>query len=268
MQAVISGQAGVALLLEDQRLRSLHAGTAEIIPRRPREIPYLLGDATDLQFLEDVEIPEVSGQLEIATAQADALHIALILLDPELPQDVRCDAANELAKLFALEGVREYVESVLFAHPLPSEADLPGALSCCSAQSVAVRDLLVSLERLQSEILEVFTAWERIPTPEFGEEKDRASALATAVREGLFRDFVLCRAVHASVDQFLIDAVIKTKMRCGWKILYEWMTHFFQHQTVAEVVILPQDFPETRVSQEDFGSLVARIGKRKRVGSR
>lgn len=151
MQAVISGRAGVALLLDGQQLRSLHAGAAETVLRREREIPYLLGEAADLQFLENVEFPEISDRLELATAQADALHLALILLDPELPQDVRCDAAGELDDLFGIEGVRGGVEAILFSRPLPDEADLRGALSCCSGRSEAVRDLLIELGRFQIE---------------------------------------------------------------------------------------------------------------------
>lgn len=151
MHAVISGRAGVALLLDGHQLSSLHAGADKIVRRREREIPYLLGEATDLQFLENVETSEISRRLELAAAQADALHLALILLDPELPQDVRCDAAGELEDLLKIEGVREGVEGILFARPLPGEADLQGALSCCSGEAGAARDLLIGLERLQTE---------------------------------------------------------------------------------------------------------------------
>lgn len=151
MQAVISGRAGVALLVDGQQLSSLHAGTREIVRRRERDIPYLLGEATDLQFLDNVEAPEVSCRLEIATTQADALHLALILLDPELPQEVRCDAAGELDDLLGIAGVREAVDGVLFSRPLPDEADLRRALSCCPGRSAAARRLLVRLEMANTE---------------------------------------------------------------------------------------------------------------------
>jgi len=151
MQAVISGRSGVALLLDGEQLSSLHAGTDEIVRRRERDIPYLLGEATDLQFLENVETPEVSRRLEIATAQANALHLALILLDPELPQEVRCEASDELDDLLGVAGVRAGVERVLFSQPLPGEADLRGALSCCSGRADTARNLLVRLEVFETE---------------------------------------------------------------------------------------------------------------------
>ena len=162
MQAVISGRSGVALLLEGNQIRSLHAGTGEIVSRREREVPYLLGDATDLQFLANVEIPEVTRHLEVATAQADALHLALMLLDPELPLDVRRDAADELAELCEIKGAREYVERVLLSHPLPKESDLPGALSCCPGRAQVAREILQRLQSLQESVADVFLAWEQI----------------------------------------------------------------------------------------------------------
>src|SRR5262245_30221006 len=64
MQAVISGQAGVALLFEGERLSSVHADNLEqVIGRREREVPYLLGSATDLEFIEDITLPEVTRSL-------------------------------------------------------------------------------------------------------------------------------------------------------------------------------------------------------------
>ena len=70
VNAVISGQSGVALLTHAGELASLHAGRgADVIRRRPSEARFLLGDAKDLQVLESVEIEEVSRRLDLATAQ-------------------------------------------------------------------------------------------------------------------------------------------------------------------------------------------------------
>jgi hypothetical protein len=152
MQAVISGRAGVALLLDGEELSSLHVGSGEVVRRREREVPYLLGDATDLQFVEEADVAEVERRLETAANQADALHLALILLDPELPREVRSEAALELKELLLAEDVAEHVESVLSSRPLPREADVPGALRLCSAQAGASADLLTRLQALQSEL--------------------------------------------------------------------------------------------------------------------
>lgn len=204
MQAVISGQAGVALLVEGDRLSSIHAGkTDEVVRRRNREIPYLFGDARDFQFLEDVELPEVARELELATTKADALHVALILLDPQLTHDTRREAAEELTELSEIKGVLEYVEAVLYSRPMPGDGDLPGALLCCAGRSEPARQLLLRLGSLQGPIAVVFGAWEQIPDRLFGSEQDRRYALAMVVRAGLFRDFVETLATQGDVGEFL-----------------------------------------------------------------
>src|SRR6185295_13844394 len=82
MNAVISGQAGIALLLDGEEISSLHAGRpGQAVLRSPGEVSLLFGEAKDLQFLEETDVEEVSGWLERASDEVDALHLALILLD-------------------------------------------------------------------------------------------------------------------------------------------------------------------------------------------
>jgi hypothetical protein len=102
MNAVISGQAGVAVLVDGARLASIHAGgDGEVIVRRSQEIRFLLNDARDLELIENIGPAEAGRRLEVATAKYDALHIALILLDGELSEDTRQTAAEELEELLA-----------------------------------------------------------------------------------------------------------------------------------------------------------------------
>jgi hypothetical protein len=228
MQAVVSGQAGVALLVDGEILSSIHAGRIdEVVRRRQRDIPYLFGDASDLQFVENVDLPDVMQQLETATAKADALHLALILLDSKLSSDTRREAAEELRELMLTEGVTEWVEGVLYARPLPVEADLSGALSCCPGNAEAARSLLLRLSARQREIRLVYSSWEQIPTSLFGSERDRQLALSVAVREGLFRELALHRSRHeASFDAFRRSALRNrqfAQIRSYREILHEWL---------------------------------------------
>jgi hypothetical protein len=208
MNAVISGQAGIALLLDGAELSSVHAHSLEeVVRRRSRDVPYLLGDAQDLQFIEDVGIEEVSSRLTLATSQMDALHLALILLDSELEVDTRRTAAEELEEELEKPDVARFVESVLYAHPLPREGDLSGARSSCTGRTARVQGMLRNLGRLQPVIASVYFAWEQIPALVFRSEQDRQSALAAAVREGLFRELVLNRADRGSLDAFRTSAL-------------------------------------------------------------
>jgi len=206
VNAIVSGQSGVAILAHAEGLASLHAGRGtEVVRRSPSEARFLLGDAQDLQTLENVKLEEVSRRLDLATAQIDALHVVLLLLDGSLSADTRQEAAGELQELMEDKAVTVFVENVLFAHPLPADADLPGAFAACSQETEQTRKLLQRLTYLQDQINAVHLAWKMIPTAVFGTEEARGSVCSVAVREGLFRDLVLYRVTQASIGNLLAD---------------------------------------------------------------
>jgi hypothetical protein len=207
VNAIISGQSGVALLAYAEGLASLHASRGtEVVRRSPSEARFLLGDAQDLQALENVELEEVSRRLALATTQMDALHVALLLLDGSLSPDTRQEAAAELQELIVEDrAITVFVENVLFAHPLPADADLPGAFAACSQETEQTRKLLQRLTYLQNQITAVHLAWKMIPTAVFGTEEARGSVCSVAVREGLFRDLVLYRVTQAAIGNLLAD---------------------------------------------------------------
>jgi hypothetical protein len=195
MDAVVSGQAGVAqLVFADGRLASVHSGEPDqIVSRVPGDYHWLFGDAVDLQFIEDIDQPTVVERLSIARDQADALHLTLILLDPDLSDAVRQAAAEDLEGLFESILVCEYVECVLFARPLPEEADLSRALELVRARpSPRIEEFLGRLDRLQPMIVAARQAWELIPDGLFSSDTEiRRAFESAAVREGLFRSLVL-----------------------------------------------------------------------------
>jgi hypothetical protein len=192
MRAIVSGQARVALLLEGERLSSLHAGGGvELVPRSPREIPYLLGDARDLQILERVEVSRVSEALERAVEEADAFHLTLILLDGTLQPDTREEAALELEDLLNRRGVLEFLEKIFFAHPLPHEADLQGALAYRVKSASELGNFLRTLSSCQRSIAEISHAWNSIPVTIFETEAERAAARSVVIQAGIFRELAL-----------------------------------------------------------------------------
>ena len=222
VNAIVSGQSGVAILARAEGLASLHAGRCtEAVRCSPSEARLLLGDALDLQALENVELEEVSRRLDFATAQMDALHVALLLLDGSLSTDTRQTAAKELQELMEDEAVTVFVESALFAHPLPADADLLGAFAACSQETERTRSFLQRLASLQDQITAVHLAWKRIPTAVFGTEEARGSLLSVAVREGLFRDLVFLRKNNqVSIGKLLAGSLLRSKIRR--EILLVW----------------------------------------------
>lgn len=225
MEAVISGQAGVALLLDGEALFSMHKSRpGALVRRRSGDSRWLLGEAKDLEFLEGVSPDQVSHHLEQASARADALHLALILLDGSLAHDTRRSAAEELEELLGDPGMAaDWVERVLYSHPLPRSADPAGARAACTGRTRHVRAFLGRLESHQGGISEVHHAWERIPLPVFGTGEERSRALSVAVREGFFRDLVTARAAGKPAEGLLARAQTARMARDARQVLRAWV---------------------------------------------
>src|SRR5205823_13313361 len=66
----------------------------------------------------------------VTGVQTCALPI-LISLDEELEEDIRKDAIQDLDELLADKQVRERLEGIMYARPLPDDADLVAALKFC-----------------------------------------------------------------------------------------------------------------------------------------
>ena len=148
------------------------------------------------------------GAVGRATAEADAFHLALLLLDGHLQPDTRRDASLELEELLGSEGVLDHLEKVFLAHPLPRDADLQGAFFHKAGSAVEVDRFLRTLSALQMTISEICWAWKEIPAEVFGGEGERIAAQAAAVRGGLFRDLVRSRAKSGDSQRFWMDAML------------------------------------------------------------
>src|SRR5690349_10055581 len=97
MDALLSAWAGTAVLIDGPALFSIHAGSGgETIPCRAEELHLIFGEGRDIQVLTNVTRDEVARRLEEEVDAAEALQLALILLDPEASVDIRQEAAIEL----------------------------------------------------------------------------------------------------------------------------------------------------------------------------
>ena len=227
MDALVSGEAGVALVLDGTSIRSLHTGgSGEAIVRKQEEIHLLIGDARDLQVLENVTEEEVAHQLRRAAARIDGLQLILILLDASLADDTRQEAAGEAEELLAQASVAVAVEDILYGHPLPDAADPAGALSFCATRAPRTAQLLRDLMGRQTLIVEVHQAWQQVTDAAIGLAADRAYVQAAFVRNGLFRKLVIEREAGRRVDAFLVDALLQrdiTGLPSHRAILRSWI---------------------------------------------
>jgi len=226
MKAAISGQAGVAVLIDGEALASMHAGEAGVlVSRRPDEIRFLLGDARDLDFVEERDLSAIQVRLELATSRYDALHLALILLDGTLAPDTRRTAAEELESLLAESAVALFPERVFCAHPFPQDTDLVGAYASFSEATPRTRVFLECLQAWQPVITKVHHAWEQIPESLFV-SKGRDEALALAVREGAFEAVVkVILFDHFNRDFLHESAVLSNSKFSDLAVIFDaWIT--------------------------------------------
>lgn len=275
MDALLSAPAGVALLIDGHELSSIHVGfPGRRVPRRPEEVHLLFGERSELQLIQNVDLDEISRRLEQEVDAAEALQLALILLDPEASDDIRQEAAVELEDYLGRGDCRERLERVLYAHLLPGDGDLDGALAHSDGHAPKAHLLIRDFASLQPEIDEVRRAWLAVPDSLFESETDRRRFQAAAVREGLFRGFVLARREGKPVDPLLVSALLKLAIRDvqGYRnILLAWAAPFKQRHErrwgafseVAETIAEPQRRERRRVG--DRKKILEKVERQKRA---
>ena len=236
MDAIISGRAGVAFLIEGEVFKSFDVeDPATLLPRARADLRLLFGEAPDLEFLEGVDHAAAARHLERAFNCASALDLALILLDPELTDDLRGDAAEELERLLSERPVADYLENVLYARPLPAAADLSGALArSADGRLPKLSETLQILEGYQPSVRAVRAAWDALPAQLFGGEQQKDDFQAAAVREGLFRQLSteVANGPRARLGEFILRALTNraiTSLGHHREVIQRWTAPFHAH---------------------------------------
>ena len=129
MQAMVSGQAGLALLVDGDAMWSVEIDEpTRRVPRRRADVPHLFDGVTDLARLDGVTEASVVETLERAWRNDRALRLILILLDRGAGDELRASVVESLDDSFLVAGACAFVRTRLHAAPLPVESDLPGAI--------------------------------------------------------------------------------------------------------------------------------------------
>ncbi|HLG14687.1 MAG TPA: tetratricopeptide repeat protein [Blastocatellia bacterium] len=209
MNAVISGRAGLALLIEGESLMSLNVDDPEtLVPRSRQDLRFLLAEADDLIALDNVDRTQIARRLEFEHNVACALDMALIALDPGASMELRAEAVSALEELLLDPHVVERLEVTLYAKPLPDSSDLTGAQFCTEATTPLAQSLFERLGRNQPAIRLVRETWDAMPFRVFGdEEKAKAVFHDAAYREGLFRALALSCGDQAEISEFRFNAL-------------------------------------------------------------
>ncbi|HEY0324191.1 MAG TPA: tetratricopeptide repeat protein [Pyrinomonadaceae bacterium] len=253
MDAVISGRAGRALLLDGKSLQSFDTDDpSKLVPRRQSDLPYLFGETQDLRIIENINLESARQELNHECNCNWSLDLTLISLDAELPDEIRAEALEGLDELLFDGRVAERLENILYARPLPEDADLAGALKLCDwGHQQNAFALLQIFQEQQSLISEVSAAWDAIPTKIFGGYEQQTEFQHVAVREGLFRTLVT-RDTQSTVAAFLLKAGLNNSIKQlpnYRQVLQQWVTPFRQQSVTPKVVHEVAEEFETETSQ-------------------
>lgn len=106
MKTLISGHAGVAVLVDGQHALSFHLGEPQAVERRLDEVAQLLSNAPDIIAVDGLSAKAIPKRLEFEWAKNRCLLLCLLLLnndgDPE-------------ARVLAVPGIEEFLaDSAIF----------------------------------------------------------------------------------------------------------------------------------------------------------
>lgn len=154
MEAVISGRAGIAIVVDGDSLMSLDIENLnKFVERTAADLRFLIGEAVDCVSLENATQQQIAETLELEYNASSAIDMALIALDPETSGDLRVEAIGVLGAMLEDQRVVERLESIFYATHMPSEADLVAVLETCQFKGSHVATALFQrLEELQSTI--------------------------------------------------------------------------------------------------------------------
>jgi tetratricopeptide (TPR) repeat protein len=227
LKALISGQAGVALLYDREGIRSVEIDTpGQFTERTEAEASWFLRNLTDLQSLDDVTQERVIEELESAWTRDRAMHLLLLLLDRNQDADIRQSACECLSELLPATNV-DYLANYFYAAPLPKNSDLRGAIQFARGNHCFnVEEFLLVLEADQDEIARRVAAWTALPLDLFGGDEDKENFRLAAVKAGAFRMFVTERFKS---DYALLQVLASPEFRGKSKdrrIFMEWAAPF------------------------------------------
>ena len=210
MRVLISGQAGVAVIIDGDCAVSIDAETHQRITRAQHDWPYLLDDADDLYELEDVPEDQIIVELDLAWKKDRALHLALILLDGEADRETRTESAELLEDFFSDDRLFQHIRNRLYAAPIPGTADVQGAIKIAKkGRRDKVAAIFEQVSEAQDRITHCRQAWDVLLPDLFGSSSNKESFGFKAVQGGLFTALTLPENVDPAQHRWADPEVIR-----------------------------------------------------------
>ncbi len=196
MQAVISGQLGLALFKDNHQTYLVNVDEPESsCAVNDRDASLAFRDARDSVHLSNTTRERVIHALNLAWSKDRSLQLTLIFIDHAEDADLRQEAMAFVDEQFGQPEVIDFVAARLWSAPLPTSADLLGAIRL-SAGFSRVHHFLTELQSDQLPIDRVRQAWDavadtRLEDPSIqGRLEDRLIAL------GIFRSLAVAVRTH------------------------------------------------------------------------
>lgn len=211
MNAIVSGQAQTALLINGDKFSSFDINVPDVlIPRRESDIRFLFGEAKDLRLIENTNYEDVLKQLQFDFDKTSTLDLTLLLLDSDV-SNAKQEISEALEELFEDERLIIYLESIFYAKPLPIGADIERALEICERKAEKVYRFLSTLKDKQEDIRKVAEIWNGIPIEVFGSSEIRVDFQSVFVHECIFREAVIyCHDFSKINSTFVIAGINKS----------------------------------------------------------
>jgi len=207
MQAILNGLTGTGLLIDRDRVYILDVGEDGPADAAPLgDWPYFLGEARNVDFITVDDAETALDILRSSHVRQDALDLTLMLLDSELLETTRTEAAAVLNPMLSDWNVRAWLEGVLYGSPLPDSADAAGAIRHARTVSgTAVVAMLSRVLDVQDVVQRVRTAWISVSSRVLPPQAQK-SATVIATQNGIFR-YLVHASEGANYDEFRFAAL-------------------------------------------------------------
>jgi len=246
---------------EGTSTRTLCIDEAGEISERQVPVPgSLLRDVEDVELFDGITASRVRELLTRARQRDDALQMVLILLSERSSQVVRAEAAGALDELLNDEGIQEAVERTLYAVPLPSTANVSGALAAC--EQTASQRVVAMLSRLiarQPYIADIRQEWDSLASV-FASREEFLQFQAVLVWEGFFRGLVENLASDADLNHFVFSALSNGRVSAQKNhraVIREWVTKWRAEEIAISTPIADTPTDEVESHERGRGGAVA-----------
>jgi len=229
MEALISGQAGVAVLIHGDTVASFTIDEPDVLVELSSSaIPYIFSQVTDLVEVRGLSKEKALAELKIAWGKDRILQLTLLLLNSEDTEEVRTSAAECIEEFLTNSELKNFLLDRLFMAPSPIIGCTAEAIGIASRANLThVVDALSHVERYQDEIRRCRLAWDSIPFDAFRDTETRKHFEYVAVTSGAFRRFAETANERKKFDSALMQALQELhKLPNSRTVLVSWTKSF------------------------------------------